>query len=202
MAADLASVSAWKQSINSMSRRHETSRAWHGCREYSSMCRKKMVLRFSPRASVVCVLIRCHSIVSFQDMIISGLQPETSYSLTVTAYTTKGDGARSKPKLVSTTGAGNPICPSVPWTCYQVTVILIFQMVWVDFTWGEKMGYGQVLCVCVCVWVYMKENNQEHCLKFSINPSTNMFLNTYYVSDSIPSTRDPQTRKQEDSALL
>nr|XP_020749539.1 receptor-type tyrosine-protein phosphatase delta isoform X19 [Odocoileus virginianus texanus] len=40
-----------------------------------------------------------------QDMIISGLQPETSYSLTVTAYTTKGDGARSKPKLVSTTGA-------------------------------------------------------------------------------------------------
>lgn len=43
-------------------------------------------------------------------MIISGLQPETSYSLTVTAYTTKGDGARSKPKLVSTTGAGNHIC--------------------------------------------------------------------------------------------
>lgn len=50
---------------------------------------------------------QCHSTVSFQDMIISGLQPETSYSLTVTAYTTKGDGARSKPKLVSTTGAGN-----------------------------------------------------------------------------------------------
>ncbi|XP_073201476.1 receptor-type tyrosine-protein phosphatase delta isoform X26 [Lepidochelys kempii] len=39
------------------------------------------------------------------EMIISGLQPETTYSLTVTAYTTKGDGARSKPKLVSTTGA-------------------------------------------------------------------------------------------------
>lgn len=46
-------------------------------------------------------------------MIISGLQPETSYSLTVTAYTTKGDGARSKPKLVSTTGAGNHICAYV-----------------------------------------------------------------------------------------
>nr|XP_056722658.1 receptor-type tyrosine-protein phosphatase delta isoform X11 [Euleptes europaea] len=40
-----------------------------------------------------------------QEMIISGLQPETTYSLTVTAYTTKGDGARSKPRLVSTTGA-------------------------------------------------------------------------------------------------
>ncbi|XP_058886177.1 receptor-type tyrosine-protein phosphatase S-like isoform X13 [Acipenser ruthenus] len=40
-----------------------------------------------------------------QVMVISGLQPETTYSVTVTAYTTKGDGARSKPKLVSTTGA-------------------------------------------------------------------------------------------------
>ncbi|XP_041117813.1 receptor-type tyrosine-protein phosphatase delta-like isoform X8 [Polyodon spathula] len=38
-------------------------------------------------------------------MVISGLQPETTYSVTVTAYTTKGDGARSKPKMVSTTGA-------------------------------------------------------------------------------------------------
>lgn len=53
------------------------------------------------------ILNHSHSVLSFQDMIISGLQPETSYSLTVTAYTTKGDGARSKPKLVSTTGAGN-----------------------------------------------------------------------------------------------
>ncbi|XP_041077015.1 receptor-type tyrosine-protein phosphatase delta isoform X6 [Polyodon spathula] len=40
-----------------------------------------------------------------QEMVISGLQPEMTYSVTVTAYTTKGDGARSKPKLVSTTGA-------------------------------------------------------------------------------------------------
>lgn len=55
-------------------------------------------------------LNHCCRHVSFQDMIISGLQPETSYSLTVTAYTTKGDGARSKPKLVSTTGAGNVFC--------------------------------------------------------------------------------------------
>lgn len=45
-------------------------------------------------------------------MIISGLQPETTYSFTVTAYTTKGDGARSKPKLISTTGAGNTHVPS------------------------------------------------------------------------------------------
>ncbi|XP_057711073.1 receptor-type tyrosine-protein phosphatase S isoform X11 [Corythoichthys intestinalis] len=40
-----------------------------------------------------------------QEMVISELQAETTYSVTVAAYTTKGDGARSKPKLVTTTGA-------------------------------------------------------------------------------------------------
>ncbi|KAG7456890.1 hypothetical protein MATL_G00240710 [Megalops atlanticus] len=40
-----------------------------------------------------------------QEMIIGGLQPDTTYSITVAAYTTKGDGARSKPKLVVTKGA-------------------------------------------------------------------------------------------------
>eukprot|EP00079_Xenopus_tropicalis_P035264 XP_017949035.1 PREDICTED: receptor-type tyrosine-protein phosphatase F isoform X7 [Xenopus tropicalis] len=40
-----------------------------------------------------------------QDAVITGLSPETTYSITVAAYTTKGDGARSKPKVVSTTGA-------------------------------------------------------------------------------------------------
>uniref|UniRef100_A0A7M4EXE2 Receptor-type tyrosine-protein phosphatase S n=1 Tax=Crocodylus porosus TaxID=8502 RepID=A0A7M4EXE2_CROPO len=46
-----------------------------------------------------------------QDMIIAGLQPETAYSITVAAYTMKGDGARSKPKLAMTKGAvpGKPI---------------------------------------------------------------------------------------------
>ncbi|XP_072580361.1 receptor-type tyrosine-protein phosphatase F isoform X20 [Vulpes vulpes] len=39
------------------------------------------------------------------ETIISGLTPETTYSITVAAYTTKGDGARSKPKVVTTTGA-------------------------------------------------------------------------------------------------
>ncbi|XP_058993962.1 receptor-type tyrosine-protein phosphatase F isoform X11 [Mustela lutreola] len=40
-----------------------------------------------------------------QETTISGLTPETTYSITVAAYTTKGDGARSKPKIVTTTGA-------------------------------------------------------------------------------------------------
>ncbi|XP_072540064.1 protein tyrosine phosphatase receptor type Fa isoform X12 [Salminus brasiliensis] len=40
-----------------------------------------------------------------QDAFITGLQAETSYSITVAAYTTKGDGARSKAKVVTTAGA-------------------------------------------------------------------------------------------------
>ncbi|XP_036035397.1 receptor-type tyrosine-protein phosphatase F isoform X19 [Onychomys torridus] len=40
-----------------------------------------------------------------QETTISGLTPETTYSVTVAAYTTKGDGARSKPKVVTTAGA-------------------------------------------------------------------------------------------------
>ncbi|XP_053100715.1 receptor-type tyrosine-protein phosphatase F isoform X5 [Hemicordylus capensis] len=39
------------------------------------------------------------------ETLIGGLLPETTYSITVAAYTTKGDGARSKPKMVTTTGA-------------------------------------------------------------------------------------------------
>lgn len=39
-------------------------------------------------------------------MIITNLKPETTYSITVAAYTMKGDGARSKPKVVVTKGAG------------------------------------------------------------------------------------------------
>ncbi|XP_051554730.1 receptor-type tyrosine-protein phosphatase F-like isoform X7 [Myxocyprinus asiaticus] len=40
-----------------------------------------------------------------QEAIIAGLHSETSYSVTVAAYTTKGDGARSKAKVITTTGA-------------------------------------------------------------------------------------------------
>ncbi|XP_030194633.1 receptor-type tyrosine-protein phosphatase delta isoform X37 [Gadus morhua] len=39
------------------------------------------------------------------EMIITELQAENTYSVAVAAYTTKGDGARSKPKLITTTGA-------------------------------------------------------------------------------------------------
>uniref|UniRef100_A0A9J8BAT7 Receptor-type tyrosine-protein phosphatase S n=1 Tax=Cyprinus carpio carpio TaxID=630221 RepID=A0A9J8BAT7_CYPCA len=39
------------------------------------------------------------------ELVLTDLHAETMYSVTVAAYTTKGDGARSKPKLVTTTGA-------------------------------------------------------------------------------------------------
>ncbi|KAJ8418939.1 hypothetical protein AAFF_G00004380 [Aldrovandia affinis] len=53
-------------------------------------------------------LIKDVMLADAQEMIIGGLQPDTTYSITVAAYTTKGDGARSKPKLVVTKGAGVP----------------------------------------------------------------------------------------------
>ncbi|XP_050798962.1 receptor-type tyrosine-protein phosphatase delta isoform X27 [Gopherus flavomarginatus] len=74
-----------------------------------------------------------------QKMIISGLQPETTYSLTVTAYTTKGDGARSKPKLVSTTGAV-PGKPRLVISHTQMNTALIQWHPPVD-TFGLLQGY-------------------------------------------------------------
>lgn len=50
-------------------------------------------------------------------MIITELQAETTYSVTVAAYTTKGDGARSKPKLITTTGAGNVTVTADKFLC-------------------------------------------------------------------------------------
>ncbi|XP_041086552.1 receptor-type tyrosine-protein phosphatase S-like isoform X4 [Polyodon spathula] len=58
------------------------------------------------------------------EMVITGLKPETTYSITVAAYTTKGDGARSKPKLVVTKGAvpGKPTV-SVKQTSENMAVV-------------------------------------------------------------------------------
>uniref|UniRef100_A0A8C3JVZ8 Receptor-type tyrosine-protein phosphatase S n=1 Tax=Calidris pygmaea TaxID=425635 RepID=A0A8C3JVZ8_9CHAR len=73
------------------------------------------------------------------EMIISGLQPETTYSFTVTAYTTKGDGARSKPKLVSTAGAV-PGKPRLVISHTQMNTALIQWHPPVD-TFGPLQGY-------------------------------------------------------------
>ncbi|XP_051624158.1 receptor-type tyrosine-protein phosphatase delta isoform X13 [Manacus candei] len=73
------------------------------------------------------------------EMIISGLQPETTYSFTVTAYTTKGDGARSKPKLISTTGAV-PGKPRLVISHTQMNTALIQWHPPVE-TFGPLQGY-------------------------------------------------------------
>uniref|UniRef100_A0A8C5M2F3 Receptor-type tyrosine-protein phosphatase S n=1 Tax=Leptobrachium leishanense TaxID=445787 RepID=A0A8C5M2F3_9ANUR len=73
------------------------------------------------------------------EMIISGLQPETAYSITVTAYTTKGDGARSKPKVVSTSGAV-PGKPRLVVSHTQMNTALIQWYAPVE-TFGPISGY-------------------------------------------------------------
>uniref|UniRef100_A0A8C6Q452 protein-tyrosine-phosphatase n=1 Tax=Nothobranchius furzeri TaxID=105023 RepID=A0A8C6Q452_NOTFU len=50
-------------------------------------------------------LIKDVMLADAQEMVIGGLKPDTTYSITVAAYTTKGDGTRSKPKVVVTKGA-------------------------------------------------------------------------------------------------
>ncbi|XP_041419923.1 receptor-type tyrosine-protein phosphatase S isoform X29 [Xenopus laevis] len=74
-----------------------------------------------------------------QEMIISGLQPETAYSITVTAYTTKGDGARSKPKIVSTSAAV-PGKPRLVISHTQMNTALIQWYPPVE-TFGPVIGY-------------------------------------------------------------
>ncbi|XP_073428315.1 receptor-type tyrosine-protein phosphatase delta isoform X27 [Dendrobates tinctorius] len=73
------------------------------------------------------------------EMIISGLQPETAYAITVTAYTTKGDGARSKPKVVTTSGAV-PGRPRLVINHTQMNTALVQWYPPVE-TFGPVMGY-------------------------------------------------------------
>ncbi|XP_056315334.1 protein tyrosine phosphatase receptor type Fa isoform X4 [Danio aesculapii] len=74
-----------------------------------------------------------------QEAVISGLLPETTYSVTVAAYTTKGDGARSKAKVVTTTGA----VPGKPTMIISTTIGNTALIQWQPpkEMVGELMGY-------------------------------------------------------------
>ncbi|XP_053492790.1 protein tyrosine phosphatase receptor type Fa isoform X4 [Ictalurus furcatus] len=74
-----------------------------------------------------------------QEAFITGLQAETSYSVTVAAYTTKGDGARSKAKVVTTTGA----VPGKPTMIISTTVGNTALIQWQPpkETFGELLGF-------------------------------------------------------------
>uniref|UniRef100_A0A669DQY2 Receptor-type tyrosine-protein phosphatase S n=1 Tax=Oreochromis niloticus TaxID=8128 RepID=A0A669DQY2_ORENI len=73
------------------------------------------------------------------EMIITELQAETTYSVTVAAFTTKGDGARSKPKLITTTGA----VPEKPWLKVSTTNMGTALLQWNPpaITHGPLQGY-------------------------------------------------------------
>ncbi|XP_073671426.1 protein tyrosine phosphatase receptor type Fa isoform X7 [Paramisgurnus dabryanus] len=74
-----------------------------------------------------------------QEVILTGLLPETTYSVTVAAYTTKGDGARSKAKVVTTTGA----VPGKPTMIISTTIGNTALIQWQPpkEMVGELMGY-------------------------------------------------------------
>uniref|UniRef100_A0A4W5QRK3 Receptor-type tyrosine-protein phosphatase F n=1 Tax=Hucho hucho TaxID=62062 RepID=A0A4W5QRK3_9TELE len=74
-----------------------------------------------------------------QEAVITGLLPETTYSVTVAAYTTKGDGARSKAKVVTTTGA----VPGRPTMMISTTIGNTALIQWQPpkETVGEHVGY-------------------------------------------------------------
>ncbi|KAM4557199.1 receptor-type tyrosine-protein phosphatase F isoform 7-T9 [Fundulus diaphanus] len=73
------------------------------------------------------------------EAVIGGLLAETTYSVTVAAYTTKGDGARSKAKVVTTTGA----VPGKPTMMISTTVGNTALIQWQPpkEMVGELMGY-------------------------------------------------------------
>ncbi|KAM9530525.1 receptor-type tyrosine-protein phosphatase F-like [Salvelinus alpinus] len=81
-----------------------------------------------------CLCISLH-----QETVITGLLPETTYSVTVAAYTTKGDGARSKAKVVTTTGA----VPGKPTMMISTTIGNTALIQWQPpkEMVGEHMGY-------------------------------------------------------------
>lgn len=80
-------------------------------------------------------------------MVIGGLKPDTTYSITVAAYTTKGDGARSKPKLVVTKGAGQHKDKSfIPWSDYKAFVHAAIKVAFVFQTVAKRYFALEVSC--------------------------------------------------------
>ncbi|MEQ2165758.1 hypothetical protein GOODEAATRI_020486, partial [Goodea atripinnis] len=73
-------------------------------------------------------LIKDAMLADAQEMVIGGLKPDTTYSVTVAAYTTKGDGARSKPKVVVTKGAADCSMSLVTFIIPHSLIFLLLTM--------------------------------------------------------------------------
>ncbi|XP_053248717.1 receptor-type tyrosine-protein phosphatase F isoform X16 [Podarcis raffonei] len=74
-----------------------------------------------------------------QETLIGGLLPETTYSISIAAYTTKGDGARSRDKVVTTSGA----VPGKPTMMISTTAMNTALINWhpPKEMVGELLGY-------------------------------------------------------------
>ena len=57
----------------------------------------------------LCVCVCVCVCFTLQELIVGGLKPDTSYFVSVAAYTTKGDGTHSKAKVVQTLGLGKTL---------------------------------------------------------------------------------------------
>ncbi|CAB3376185.1 Hypothetical predicted protein [Cloeon dipterum] len=81
---------------------------------------------------------------STREHIVSGLQPDTKYSVQVAALTRKGDGDRSEPKIIKTPG-GVPNRPAMNLTVIdeEPTAGLAVQLHWGNpsQTYGELIGF-------------------------------------------------------------
>lgn len=74
-------------------------------------------------------------------MVITNLQPETTYSITVAAYTMKGDGARSKPKVVVTKGAG--MSPPSQWLLCPRGSLQSSEPMWGEGVLGKRISQSK-----------------------------------------------------------
>lgn len=73
---------------------------------------------------------------------MSGLQPDTRYSVQVAAVTRKGDGDRSLPLMAKTPG-GVPVRPTMTWRIIETDPTVTVELEWERpaTTYGELRGY-------------------------------------------------------------
>nr|CAD7398702.1 unnamed protein product [Timema poppensis] len=77
-----------------------------------------------------------------QELVVSGLQPDTRYSVQVAALTRKGDGDRSPPVSIKTPG-GVPNRPNVNLKILEREPTVTIELEWTrpSQTYGELLGY-------------------------------------------------------------
>lgn len=75
-------------------------------------------------------------ILPLQELILGGLKAETPYSVSVAAFTTKGDGAHSKAKLVQTPGIGKHM-PSLQFSALDLVTYSRIDLA-ISCSWSQQ----------------------------------------------------------------